>query len=351
MILSGFPRRSETFALNEVLALEKRQALAGIFATKPGESNAPQPSARQLQERVQLLPQGSPQVQATFIVQQMQGRKVSGVHGYFAHAPAEVAAHAAAQLHRPYGFSTHAKDARKVEPNTLARRAGNAACVIACNPDVAEDLRRTGVSVRLIPHGVDTKHFWAAPLPPPEPLRLLAVGRMVEKKGFHVLLAALPLVRAPFVLRIVGEGPEETRLRSIVADLGLSERVVFCGPRTHEELPAEYQGSHLLVAPSIVDRAGDRDGLPNVVLEAMACGRAVVGTNAGAISAALRDGSSGLLVPQNDSPSLANAIDSIAFKPEILHAFGERGRELVMREYDLERCSEIFCRTLQEAYA
>jgi glycosyltransferase involved in cell wall biosynthesis len=76
-----------------------------------------------------------------------------------------------------------------------------------------------------------------------------------------------------------------------------------------------------------------------------------VGTNAGAISAALRDGSNGLLVPQNDPPSLANAIDSIASEPEILRAFGERGRELVMREYDLERCSEIFCRTLQEAYA
>jgi glycosyltransferase involved in cell wall biosynthesis len=173
----------------------------------------------------------------------------------------------------------------------------------------------------------------------------------VEKKGFHVLLAALPLVHAPFVLRIVGEGPEESRLKAIIADLGLSQRVVFCGPKTHEELPAEYQGSHLLVAPSMVDRDGDRDGLPNVVLEAMACGRAVVGTNAGAILSALRDGSNGLLVPQNDPQSLANAINFIASRPEMLRAFGERGRQLVMHQYDLERCTEIFCRTLQEAYA
>jgi glycosyltransferase involved in cell wall biosynthesis len=281
----------------------------------------------------------------------MQGRSISGVHGYFAHAPAEVAAHAAAQLRRPYGFSTHAKDARKVEPHTLAHRAGNAACVIACNPDVAEELRHMGASVHLIPHGVDTKRFCPAPLPPPEPLRLLAVGRLVEKKGFHVLLAALPLVHTPFVLRIVGEGPEESRLKAMAGELDLSERVVFCGPGTHEELAGEYKRCHLLVAPSIVDRDGDRDGLPNVVLEAMACGRAVVGTNAGAISAALSDGSNGLLVQQNDHQSLAIAIDSIASQPEMLRTFGERGRELVMRHYDLERCTEIFCRTLQEAYA
>jgi glycosyltransferase involved in cell wall biosynthesis len=351
MILSGFPRRSETFALNEVLALERRHALAGIFATKAGELDGLQPAARQLSGRVQRLPEGSPEEQAEFVVQRLNGRKVSGVHGYFAHTPAEVAVHVAAKLNRPYGFSTHAKDARKVAPDVLARRASGAACVVACNPDVAHELRNAGANVHLIPHGVDTAHFRPTPFPAAQPLRMLAVGRLVEKKGFHVLIAAAARLRFPFALRIVGTGPEESRQAEMIAALGLSNRVTLCGPRTHEELPGEYSNAHVLVAPSITDCSGDRDGLPNVILEAMACGRAVVGTDAGAIATVLKDRENGLLVPQGNVESLASALELLAVNPGLLRAFGERGRQLVEREYEVGRCAGIFCRALQEAYA
>ena len=255
------------------------------------------------------------------------------------------------RLNRPYGFSTHAKDARKVPPEILARRAGGAVCVVACNPDVATQLRNVGASVRLIPHGVDAEHFRPEPLPDPQPLRLLAVGRLVEKKGFHVLLAAVARMRLPFSLRIVGEGPEQARLEGMIAGLGLSDRVGLCGPRTHQELPDEYMNAHVLAAPSIVDSSGDRDGLPNVVLEAMACGRAVVGTDAGAIGSALKDRVTGLLVPQGDAGALAGALDSIACKPAMLREFGARGRRVVEQEYEVEHCAGRFCDALQEAYA
>lgn len=351
MILSGFPRRSETFALNEVLALEQRHALAAIFATKAGESDGMQPIARQLNGRVQHLPQGSPQEQAMFILQRMQGKKISGVHGYFAHTPAEVAAHVAASLKRPYGFSTHAKDARKVSPEILARRAGGAACVIACNPDVADELRKVGANVHLIPHGVDTNYFRPAPLPVAPPLRVLAVGRLVEKKGFHVLIAAAAKMQCPFSIRIVGEGPEEHSLKTMIAALGLAGRVTLCGPKTHEELPGEYNAAHVLAAPSIMDRNGDRDGLPNVILEAMACGRSVVSTNAGAISSAIKNRENGLLVPQGDPAALAAALQTLAENHGLLQTLGGRGRKLVEREYEVGRCTQNFCSALQEAYA
>src|SRR5579862_3248161 len=126
MILSGFPRRSETFALNEVLALEQRGVLAGIFATKAGEGMAIQPASKALQDRVKVLPSGDAASQADGIVQLLNGTPISGVHGYFAHSPAEVAEQVAARLGTRFGFSVHAKDARKVPAEILSARARKA---------------------------------------------------------------------------------------------------------------------------------------------------------------------------------------------------------------------------------
>ncbi len=351
MILSGFPRRSETFALNEVLALEQRDALAGIFATKAGETTGIQPAASRLASRVQILPAGTPQEQASFVLQRLNGEEISGVHGYFAHAPAEVAAHVACQLKKPYGFSVHARDARKVSSDVLARRANNAACVVACNSDVAQAISASGARVHLIPHGVDLQHFQPAPFPPCRPLRILAVGRLVEKKGFHILLAAAARMRLPFTLCIVGEGPEQARLAALIASHRLADRVTLCGAKTHEELVVEYNRAHVLAAPSVVDRGGDRDGLPNVILEAMACGRAVIASDAGAIVSAVADGDTGLLVPQGDAESLTAAFESLASQPELLCALGKSGRKLVESQYEVGSCTERFCGVLREAYA
>src|SRR5438067_10816177 len=144
VIASGFPRGSETFALNELLALEARGLLAAIFATKPGDGTAPQPGAEQLLGRVQILPGGSPAEQAAMVAGCLDRRAVSGVHGYFAHVPTRVAARAARRFGVPYGFSVHARDARKVPPSELAARSLAAACVVACNSEVAADVRQSG---------------------------------------------------------------------------------------------------------------------------------------------------------------------------------------------------------------
>src|SRR5919107_3054818 len=218
--MSGFPRRSETFALGELLALEERGALAAVFATKPGEAGLSQPGCERLTSKVQALPEGDPARQAAFIADRLAGRRVGGVHGYFAHTPAEVAARAADLLGVPYGFSTHARDARKVAPRVLAERSRKAACVVACNTDVAEEILRGGGAVHLLPHGVDLRRFKPRPRRDSEELRLLAVGRLVEKKGFHVLLAAAARFDFPFRLRVVGSGPERERLSEVVETPG-----------------------------------------------------------------------------------------------------------------------------------
>jgi glycosyltransferase involved in cell wall biosynthesis len=350
MVVSGFPRRSETFALGELLALEERGALAALFATKPGEGGIPQPGCERLLERLQVLPEGSPEQQAAFIVEHLGGKRVGGVHGYFAHTPAEVAAEAAALLGVPYGFSVHARDARKVAPVDLAKRARGAACVVACNTDVARDIRQSGAQVQLLPHGVDLLRFRPSP-PPCEPLRLLAVGRLVEKKGFDVLLEGAARLKFPFRLRIIGEGPERARLNDMIAANGLERRVTLDGGLTHAELPEAYRHAHLVVVPSIQDRTGDRDGLPNVVLEAMASGRPVVASDISAIGCAVKHGETGLLVPPGDSFALAVALEQLNSQPSLRERFARAGRERVECDYEIGSCTGRLYRLMQNVYA
>ena len=104
-----------------MLALEERGTLAAIFATKPGDGSNLQPGCERLMSRVRVLPEGTPAEQAAVVIRSLDGQGVSGIHGYFAHLPAEVASIAAKQLGVPYGFSAHARDARKVAPDELAR--------------------------------------------------------------------------------------------------------------------------------------------------------------------------------------------------------------------------------------
>lgn len=351
MILSGFPRRSETFAMNEIWALEERGALAGIFASKAGESVATQLASKALASRVQVLKEADGARQADEVITCLNRESVSGVHGYFAHAPAEIAERVATRLGTRFGFSIHAKDARKVPPAVLFARARKAACVVACNHDVAAELRNSGARVHLMPHGVDLDHFARRGFPHMGTLQLLAVGRLVEKKGFHILIAATARLRCSFQLDIVGEGPEEERLKDLIRHHRLESRVSLCGPKTHEDLPEAYARAHVLIVPSIVDRSGDRDGLPNVVLEAMACGRPVIASKAGAIGSAVIHGETGWLTQPGDAESLANAIEMLAEQHSHLEQLGMRARERVQREYDLRICTERFHDLLRSAYA
>ncbi len=349
VVLSGFPRRSETFALNELLALEAHGLLGKIFATKPGDGSTPQPGTEQLLHRVELLREATPERQGAEAASRLVGSDVAGIHAYFAHTPTAVAAAAAGALRVPYGFSVHARDARKIDQCELARRGRDAACVIACNTDVAGELRQVGVDVHLIPHGVDLERFRPRPFPPDWPLRLLAVGRLVPKKGFYILLRAVARLSIPFRLDVVGDGSERASLSGLAAALELRDRVAFLGAATHDMLPSIYAESHAVVVPSVQDETGDRDGLPNVVLEAMASERPVAASDVGAIGSAVAGGETGLLVPPGDVAALAQALEAIA-DPAVRNAMGHASRLRVERDYELGRCTDRLHRLLTAAY-
>jgi glycosyltransferase involved in cell wall biosynthesis len=350
LVLSGFPRRSETFALHEVLALEERGDLAAIFATKPGDGLPPHPGSEALLKRVQYLPAGDAKAQAHDLVQRLDGQPVAGIHAYFAHTPAEVAEHAAAHLQVPYGFSVHARDARKVREDELVRRARAAACVVACNSDVAISFDAEGIALKLLPHGVDTQRFSPKPLLPVPPIRLLAAGRLVEKKGFDVLIQAAAQLTFPFRLRIVGDGEQRQQLMAAIEEAHLQRQVELCGSVTHAELPALYAEAHIVVVPSVVDQSGDRDGLPNVALEAMASGRPVVASDVGAVSSALVSEQSGLLVPPGDAAALADALERLARDLSFRSILAHHARIHVAAHFDLRACTDRFCRFLESTY-
>jgi glycosyltransferase involved in cell wall biosynthesis len=351
MLMSGFPRRSETFALNELLALDRAGCLEAVFATKPGDDGPQQPGAERLIDKVKVLAPGTPAEQAAEVVERLDGARVDAVHGYFAHVPTEVAANAARRLGVPYGFSVHAVDARKVSRSGLAERARAAACVIACNPDVAGDLRRAGAPVQLIPHGVDLERFRPTPPPRSQVLTILAVGRLVAKKGFPVLLEAAARLLAPVRLRIVGDGAQRAELERRIAELRLTGRVELAGATTHADLPAEYAAAHIVVVPSITDATGDRDGLPNVVLEAMSCARPVVASDVGAVSSAVVDGRTGVLVPPGDAEALAGALEFLADQPDMRERLGREARARVEADFELNSCTARLRAFLETVYA
>jgi glycosyltransferase involved in cell wall biosynthesis len=356
VVLSGWPRVSEVFALNEVLALKRAGMLAAVFATKRQQDGVCQPDASELDPLITFLPDGDTGSQAAAAVQALKGVAVSGLHGYFAHQPAAVAADVAQRLGLPYSFSVHALDVRKVEPAELGRRARAAAAVICCNGDVAADVAATGQQPTLVPHGVDLHRFPPAQAPSGDVVTLLSVGRLIEKKGFSFLLEAIAMLEAestlrPFRLRVVGDGPWRSRLEDIIAARGLGHRVELLGRRTHETLPALYAESDLIVVPSVIDSAGDRDGLPNVLLEAMASSRPVVASDVAAISTAVQHGTTGLLVPPGNARALAAALAELIEDEPRRSQMGMNGRRRVEREFELSDRTDEFCRTLELAYA
>jgi glycosyltransferase involved in cell wall biosynthesis len=350
VILSGWPRVSESFALNEVLALHRTGLLAAVLALKTGDGGIPHPAAAEIAPMVEILPPGDVAAQAEAAVDRLDGIGISAVHGYFAHAPAAVAAAVADKFGVPYGFSVHALDARKVSKQELGDRARRAAVVVTCNEDAAAEVEAAGIRPTLVRHGVDLAAFPATCPAGHDPVELLAVGRMVEKKGFDVLLEALARLDRPFRLRLVGDGPLRPRLEAIIAAHRMADRVELVGRCTHATLPDYYAAADVVVVPSVVDSTGDRDGLPNVVLESMASQRPVVASAVAAIPAAVRDGVTGTLVPPRDPDALAGALTALIDSPARRAELGQAARRTAETEFALGRRTEQFCRVLERAY-
>jgi glycosyltransferase involved in cell wall biosynthesis len=274
-------------------------------------------------------------------------------HGHWA-VPGGAIAGAAARLSgRPLVISLHGSDVYVAESNrfyaTVARSGlSRARRVIACS----EDLRSRAVALGLeeakslvIPYGVDMARYtggdgavWRARLGiPGEALVVGALGRLVHKKGFGHLIAAWPQIQAalPQAYGIIGgAGDLRNDLTAQAARLGLAERVLFPGHIPWDETAPFYAACDAVAVPSVVDAQGNVDGLPNVLLEAMASGRAVVASRVAGIPAVVEEGVNGLLVPPGDETALAAALVCLLTNAPLRQRLGEQARAAMARSYD-----------------
>ena len=249
----------------------------------------------------------------------------------------------------PLVVSLHGSDvfvAERLPPARFAarrtfRRAG---FVTACSADLASRAARLGADpsrMAVVAYGVDTVRFRPDPAErrrlrdtlrlSDEHLVIAAAGRLVRKKGFEYLISALRLVDQAIVA-IAGSGTLEQELADAARDLGVADRVRFLGNQTQDEIAALFAGADIIVTPSVRDDAGNVDGLPNVVLEALASGTPLITTEAGGIGAVVERGRTAEVVPERDPAAIAAAVSRLRDR-ETRERLGSAARELVTRRF------------------
>jgi glycosyltransferase involved in cell wall biosynthesis len=387
-VVKRYPRYSETFVVREILAHERAGLAIDIFALRPPNDTHFQdliarvrapvhylslPAEGLVAERLaaatltvssfwralegasELLPglwaalaEGRGEdtrhvYQAVLLAREVRRCGLGHLHAPFASDAATVARLAARFAGVPYSFTARAKDIfhDSARPDDLRKKLRDAAGVVTVSDYHLDYLRRTfgplAAHVRRVYNGLDLDEF-PYESPRARPARVVAVGRLVEKKGFADLIDACALLARrgrPFACRIIGTGALEGELRARIGGLGLQAQVELVGPRPQNEIIEEMRGAAALAAPCVVCPDGDRDGLPNVIQEALALGTPVVSTDVTGIPEVVRDGQTGLLVPQHDPAALAAALERLLTDPELRVELAARARRFMEAEFNI----------------
>jgi glycosyltransferase involved in cell wall biosynthesis len=281
--------------------------------------------------------------EALLLVDDLEGKPVH-LHVHWAHAPATVAflAHRIAGI--PWSLTTHAKDLYTLPASDIADRCGQAIFVATCTAANARYLTDViGVppdKVTLCRHGVRLDRFDSGRRSP-QAGRILSIGRLVPKKGFPVLIHACAFLRqrgVDFHLDLVGDGLIADELKGLVVECGLTGNVTFHGARPQPELVAFYEQATVFALAPAVQANGDRDGIPNVILEAMACGTPVVTAAISGIPEVVVDNETGLLVPPDDPSALADALERLLSDPAEAERIGKGGEVAVRAAFEMATC-------------
>lgn len=205
--------------------------------------------------------------------------------------------------------------------------------------------------LEVVRSGLDTVRFCPQPHPQGNPPRILAIGRLVETKGFHVLVEACARLRdrgQPYRCLIIGDGPEAGRLRELINDFGVSDRVVLKGKLPPAEVMPYFRQADVLAMPSCI-RNRDADGLPNVLTEALALEIPVVATRVSGIPELVRDGDTGLLIEPDNPEALAAALARLLTDRPLARRLAAAGRELVRSEFNSEHSAARLLELFREA--
>ena len=385
-ILKGYPRLSETFIAQEIAALERRGLdILIVSLRRPTDARrhrlhdtirarmlylpeyllleplrvlrawwkirqiASYASARRLWLR-DLARDPTPNRARRFgqalVLAAELPEDVKHLHAHFLHTPASVTRYAAALLGLPWTGSAHAKDIWTTPEWEKREKLGSCEWLVTCTRANREHLAALAPpgKIELLYHGIDLARFprnaaiGSARDGSSEPVVILSVARLVEKKGTEILLEALARISPALQWRFVhvGGGPLLKSLQGRAARLGIEERVTWRGALTQDEVLAEYRKADVFALASRIARDGDRDGLPNVIAEAQSQGLACVATRVSAIPELVRDGQTGILVPENDAEALARALESLIADPARRRALGQAAQTRVREGFALE---------------
>jgi glycosyltransferase involved in cell wall biosynthesis len=384
-VLKKFPRLSETFILHEILGLEEQGVRVGIVSLRrpddepshssigrlraetlyvPGESAYEAwdwfaANRASLEDALARLPDAltflldhrvaeGPRIlaEAVFVLAHAHRSGFDHLHAHFA-TGATIVAHLVRRLGGPpYSFTCHAKDIYRQTVNPALYRAladGARFVVTVCDANrrfLEENLYAGGATpVERVYNGIDLERFRPAARAGESPT-IVAVGRLVPKKGFAILVAACAILRRrgrPFRCLLLGDGEERASLEKAAAEAELGPAFQFRGAVTQEEVLEALRGAAVVCAPCVVGEDGNQDALPTVLLEALASGVPAVATPVGGIPEIVRDGIEGRLVPPGDAGALADALDELLSAPRARERMGLAGRRRAEDLFDLRK--------------
>lgn len=391
MVLKGYPRISETFISNEIYLLERLGIPLEIYSLRRPRENfthglvteilAPvtyvpeyvklwwrtlfrtngrfflkhpvRYSAICLQAVIRAMERGTTATLRHFLQAghlaslKVSDRPVVHLHAHFCHTPTSVTLFLSQLTGVPFSFTAHAKDIYTSEPSQLRRKIRKARFVVTCTEYNARYLKSVAGNINTpiytIYHGINLSYFAYGHNPPEgEPYRILSVGRLVEKKGYDDVLKALAMLRRspsrgkPFNFEFIhiGDGDDGEKIKKMAAELDLKDVVKFLGTLPHEKVIPFYRTSHVFVLGCKRALNGDQDGLPNVILEAMAVGIPVVATNFSAIPEAVIHGETGILVEPGRPEAIARAIEEVFERYDSSRKRAEKARRIVEEKFD-----------------
>lgn len=377
-VLKRYPRLSETFILNEILAHEAAGMDLHIFSLREPEPGPQHEDVQRVRAQVSCLPTEpvtakrlgealldaasvlEPEEsvfgfreskhpwslwQAGQIARSVRDLGITHLHAHFATEATAMARLAALQAGVTFSFTAHAKDIfhESVDMPRLRRFARDAASIVTVSDFNVEHLNSVldadACPILRVYNGLDLAEFPHDDAAR-EPGRIVAVGRLVEKKGFADLLRACAIMKdsgRTFQCELIGDGDEREPLEDLHRSLGLTDCVELTGALPREEVVARVRRAAVMAAPCVVGEDGNRDGLPTVILESMAIGTPCVSTPVTGIPEVVRHGETGLIVPERDPSALANALASVLDAPEIGRELARQARGLIEQNFDLHR--------------
>ncbi len=379
-VLKMYPRFSETFILNEILAHEAAGLDIEIFSLRPPKDGRFHEALAQVRAPVTYISAASPKVahfwtmlgeispelpdqwatleyartenardvyQALLLARAVREQGITHLHAHFGTLATTIARLTACFTGLPYSFTAHAKDIfhESVQPEDLYRKLTKAQAVVTVSDYnlayLSQTYDLTAQQVRRIYNGLDlTQYPYRSPLN--RPPRIVAVGRLVEKKGFEYLIDACALLveqGRDFQTEIIGAGLLATELQVQINRLGLGEQVKLLGPRSQNEVKHHVQDAAVFVAPCVVGQDGNRDGLPTVLIETMALGTPCISTDVTGIPEIVRNDITGLIIPQRDPVALAEALTRLLDDNTLRVQLASKARRLVEAEFDIQRNS------------